>query len=257
MAGHTLLSYSFMKEEPIDLNDVVTSIGSQDSFKCQENFPDSEFLCSDRGKAESTARDSNKETTTKQETPHFMSVTHATSEAAFMFDNSKVHCRNLDTLNLNTILKIEEMDTDDFKAYGRILNDDIGFKQRVKTNMLQLQGHRQEARKCSRNFLKPRAMMKIAKNYAELYSRDVLLPSPYPRFRDSIVIQCPACTMPRDQSRHSAFLELLLHVMERHSGCADSVFYKIGRTYASFIEGLKVKILKKLRNRQSKRLSRL
>jgi len=143
------------------------------------------------------------------------------------------------------------MNMDDFKSDRQFHKKGILFKQLYKTHNLQ---DLWQARKHTRKIMKPGTMMKIAKQYADLFCDEVYRSSPYPRFTSSVVIQCPACTIPRDQTCHSAFLELLLHVRNRHKDCSDSLFFKIAWTYASLLESLKRKIIGKLRKRRSERL---
>lgn len=143
---------------------------------------------------------------------------------------------------------------DDFKTDKLHCKRGTVSKQMDETHRLPHLWQPHPARKHTRKILKPGTMLKIAKNYADLFSDEVCHPSPFPRFTDSTVIQCPACTVPRDQRSHSAFLELLIHVTKSHPDCSRSVFYKIACRYASFIECLKIKTFKKLKKRHSERL---
>ncbi|KAE8740793.1 hypothetical protein FOCC_FOCC013692 [Frankliniella occidentalis] len=91
----------------------------------------------------------------------------------------------------------------------------------------------------SRNHIHPVKLMKIAKDYVDLYSDDLSHPSPFRKVLRFPIIQCPSCLIPTNARGRSAFLHLLLHVTERHPNKRSNLFSEICERYRLLIARMK------------------
>ncbi|KAJ1518901.1 hypothetical protein ONE63_011487 [Megalurothrips usitatus] len=106
----------------------------------------------------------------------------------------------------------------------------------------------------NKKVINSRKLWKIARNYAALFSDEIRHPSPFPRFRGSTIIQCPACMVPRNDNSRSEFLYLLCHVEKQHPESCGFLFAEVSKMYGPLIECMEKKICERIRENYSIRL---
>lgn len=149
--------------------------------------------------------------------------------------------KQIEEMNMNNI-KVEEHE--DKKVF---ITNEQKKDQQVKQLSLRMQ-------RVKKKIMNPRKLWKIARDYAALYSDELRHPSPFPRFRGSTIIQCPACMVPRNDNSRSEFLHLLRHVEKRHPESSSFLFAEVSKMYWPLIECMEKKIFNSIRENYSIRL---
>ncbi|XP_034246281.1 uncharacterized protein LOC117648142 [Thrips palmi] len=167
-------------------------------------------------------------------------------------DESPVPCPEHYTKGLSTNVKIEEMNMRDFKVEEDF--DTKFFFNHVEKEAQQLSQLAKGIQRRNRKIIHYRKLFQIARDYAALYTDEVRHPCPFPRFRGSTIIQCPACMIPRNHCSRSEFLDLLHHVQKRHPTSSSLLFGEISKTYGPLIESMKRKISSRSRKKYPIRL---
>lgn len=140
--------------------------------------------------------------------------------------------------HLSSTVKIEEMDLIHLKTEADL--DEKASIVDKQENMLLLQSPALKTpRRKSKNHIHPDKLMKIAKDYVDLYSAEMSHPSPFRKVLRFPIIQCPSCMIPHNSRGRSAFLYLLLHVTERHPNERSNLFSEICERYSSLIARMK------------------
>ncbi|KAK3919592.1 tRNA-cytidine(32) 2-sulfurtransferase [Frankliniella fusca] len=150
---------------------------------------------------------------------------------------------------------IEDMNWNDFKSEAHLNVDEkasIAVEQE-DTQQLQSPGSK-IARSKRRNPIHFRKLLKIAKDYVDLYSDEDSHPTPFPQVLGFPIIECPSCMIPWNCRGRSAFLDMLLHVVRRHPNNSSFLFSIICERYSLLIGRMKRTIDRRNKRRYCLRL---